>query len=139
MKSVNNYLARVIVSLLESKKIKYLAVGGTAFLIEYICFAVLNYATNWLVLANILSFTVGLATSFLLHRIWTFSSSGYNHSGRHQFTAYFILAVINLLLTSILISVLVNVLSINPLIAKLVCMALIVVWNYVLLSKVIFK
>ena len=89
------------------------------------------------VVSNVISFIIGLLYSFSLHRVWTFSGE-HKHSPKRQLIAYSSLALINVLLTSILIAFQVNTVGIPPFIAKLVCMALVVVWNFLLLNRIIF-
>lgn len=125
--------------LLSASKIRYLLVGGSSVLLEYGSFLTLVMIMGGgAVTANAVSFLIGLVYTFLLHNKWTFSGD-HTHGMRGQFIAYATLAAINLALTSLLIGLQVDVLDIAPFIAKLVCMALVVVWNYLLLSKIIFK
>lgn len=127
-----------IIRLLSDKKIRYLLIGGSSAFLEFGSFVVINHFSTNVVISNVLSFLVGLLYSFSLHRVWTFKGE-HKHNPKRQFVSYGVLAIINIFLTSVLIGFQVTSLNIAPFFAKLVCMALVVVWNYLLLSRVIFK
>ena len=127
-----------LIELLNDKRVRYLIIGGSSATIEYVSFILLNITTSNVIIANIISFTVGLMYSFSLHRIWTFKGE-HRHNPKSQLIAYVTLAILNVILTSILIEIQVGYLHVPAFIAKLVCMALVVVWNYLLLSKLIFR
>lgn len=57
---------------------------------------------------------------------------------RKQLIQYGALASVNLVLTNVLMSVFVYTLHINNLVAKIIMMAMVAVWNYVIFSKLIF-
>jgi putative flippase GtrA len=129
----------VISRIINDRRFRYLLVGGTSVILEYISFLLLiELAGLSVVMANIISFLVGFIYTFVLHNRWTFFGN-HEHNIKSQFAAYTTLAVINVVATSLLINLQVTTLHIAPFIAKLVCMALVVVWNYLLLSRLIFK
>lgn len=127
-----------LASLLGDKRLRYILIGGSSAVFEYISFILLNYLLSNIILANVISFIIGLLYSFLLHRGWTFSGGSHRHNPSSQLLSYAILALVNVVLTSILIGFQVGTMNVPPFIAKLVCMALVVCWNYLLLNKVIF-
>lgn len=115
---------------------KFLVSGGTAALIEYSSFfALIHYFQELLIMSNIVSFALGLLASFLLNKQWVFKERG---DTRRQLLLYFSLALLNLLLSSLLIWLLVNTVGMPAVIAKLFIMAVIATWNYVIFSKLIF-
>lgn len=134
----NSTPALIARRLISDKKIRYLIVGGSAFLVEYCVFLVLQYSTHLLVLANVVSFTIALIYSFLLHRVWTFGGS-HKYSVRLQLLSYVGLGILNVILTSCLIVILVDRLSFEPWVAKILCMILVVIWNFIISNKVIFR
>lgn len=132
MKIVWNLLKR-------DSRLRYLIVGGSSVIVEYGSFWVLITGLNTgAVTGNIISFIAGFLYTFFLHNKWSFSGD-HTHSVKRQFMSYGLLAGINVIATTLIISYEVNTLQIEPLIAKLVTMAMVVIWNYLLLSKVIFK
>jgi putative flippase GtrA len=118
---------------------RYLVVGGLAFFSEYLSFILLYRAVDIsLVLANATSFCIGLLTSFLLNRLWTFSTKTYRRRAAHQFGYYVALAMFNLLATLALVSIL-KAAGVNPNIGKLVAMAITSIWNFAIFQRFIFK
>ena len=116
---------------------QYVASGGTAFALEYATFIGLVYGLHVAVVgANIASFGVGLLTSFTLNRYWVFK--GGLAAGRRQFGLYVTLALFNLVVTSLLLVGLKRI-GIEPAIAKLLVMGVIVLWNFGILRTVVFK
>src|SRR5437870_13251323 len=84
---------------------RFLVSGVCAFVAEYLSFVVLYYVLNiGLVVANGLSFVLGLGTSFSLNRNWTFSFKQYKKTKSHQLLYYIGLALFNLLTTLLLVS-----------------------------------
>jgi putative flippase GtrA len=126
------------IKLLENKKVRYVVSGGTAFVIEYVCFVAILYITNNLFIANSISFIVGVLAGFAFHKFWTFSGA-HQHAARSQTIATVFLGILNLGLTNVFIGTLVNALNFPPLIAKVIVILMIVVWNYIIFNKIIFK
>ncbi len=62
--------------LLSYSFVRFAAVGGIGTLIDFILFYGLHVMLGWgLVVSNILSYSVGLTSSFFLNRCWTFKST----------------------------------------------------------------
>lgn len=128
----------MISSFLKDSRIRYLFVGGSSAVIEYGLFYLLIMISLPAGYSNALSFLVGFIYTFTLHNVWSFAGN-HNKGIKTRLVSYAILAVINTLATSAIVVLQVDILGINPLIAKVVCMVLVVVWNYIILNKVIFK
>lgn len=116
------------------KVFKFLISGGLAAATEYGSFLIFILALP-VVPANALSFMLGLVVSFSLNRSWVFVSKG---NTKKKFAQYFLLALINLTLGSLLIFTL-TTMGTFALIAKIIVMLLIASWNYLIFSKLIFK
>lgn len=116
--------------------LKFILAGGTAAAVEYGVFLLLHYQNVRLLIANSASFSAGLFVSFTINRLWVFQSKSYI---RKQFTAYCVLAIINLAVSNAFIAMLVDMLDVLPSIAKFLTMVIIAAWNYVLFSRLIFK
>ena len=82
-----------------------------------------------------MSFLAGFVVSFVLNRIWVFNSKG---GWWHDLIKYSVLAAVNLALGNAMIWLLVGPASLPPLLAKLLVMSLIAVWNYVIFSRIVF-
>ncbi len=119
--------------------LKYVITGGLAFVSEYSSFLLLFKVLQLhLYLAASVSFIVGLIISFVLNRMWSFRSEEFTRSQRQQAGLYLSLAAINLGLTNLFIFAAVN-LGILEEIAKVIAMALVVAWNFLIFKFVIFK
>lgn len=128
-----------ILKRVDIQALRYLVAGIGAFTTEYVVFVLLfHFAGLPLYGANSLSFLSGLAVSFSLNRTWTFREGSYHYTKRQQFMLYACLALINLVLTNVLIGTLKH-LHVAPLIGKLVAMCMIIVWNFLIFRAVIFK
>lgn len=125
----------------QSRFIKYLAVGGTAFLVEYLMFVALNSVGQALFVSQTVSFLSGLIVSFTGNRKLTFrgKDTDYALSGSSQMGRYLVLAFINLALSNLTIYILVDSLGLHALIAKVLVMGAVVVWNFVIFNKIIFR
>ena len=123
--------------------LRYILVGGSAFVTEYLLFILLMHAltvNGKLTYAQTLSFMGGLVVSFMGNRSITFShhDAEYKHTRMNQFSKYVVLALINLLVTNVLIYVLVNSAGILPFVAKIEVMVAVACWNFVIFKKLIF-
>jgi putative flippase GtrA len=128
--------------LLPSKNLqrfaRYIAAGGLNFGCEYLVFLAFYYGLHLpLVAANTITFGFSLTLSFLLSRNWVFATGSDNHATRQlwQFTT---LAIFNLIVTNVLLVVLKNH-GVEPAVAKLSVMSLIVIWNFAVLRNLIFR
>lgn len=120
----------------DPKKVfKFLVSGGLAAIVEYVTFILTVHAIQ-VIFANAISFLCGLIVSFTLNKYWVFRS---DKSANEEFIRYFILATINLTISTIFITILVNSAHVVPFIAKLIMMILIAAWNYFIFAKLIFK
>jgi putative flippase GtrA len=118
-----------------ARVLKFLLSGGLAFTIEYIAFIVLIYAfVAWLAIANIISFCLGLITSFLLNKYWVFNN---DQKSKKQPILYGTLAICNLIISTFVISTLGTI--IEPAIIKVVMVIAIAIWNYFIYKYFIFS
>ena len=127
-------------NLFSHKLSSYILIGIAAFLTEYISFLLIITTISKLLVAQTISFLMGLIISFFGNRNITFmKTDSYALSGHSQLWRYVLLALCNLLLTNALIYLLVHKAGIDPVIAKVLVMGSVVAWNYLIFSKVIFK
>lgn len=132
-------MKKSIAKLFKSKTFRrYLIVGSSAFVVEYGTFYLMYYLFHWhLILANSLSFILGLLTSFILSRIWTFYGQDYKNKLHAQFGMYISIALLNLLLTNLIVSWL-KYADLAPKFGKLFAMVFTSLWNYLLFKRIIF-
>ena len=119
-------------------------IGVAAFIIEYISFLLIMMfmpGPQSIIVGQTISFLAGLLVSFFGNRKITFNNefNKYIYGKKGQALRYLTLALFNILLTNILIYILVNLIEIMPAYAKLIVMALVISWNFIIFRKFIFK
>lgn len=119
------------------RMVKFLLSGGSAALVEYMSFAAMLYiGRQSVILAQVLSFGIGMIVSFTLNKYWVFRSS---NSYSKEALRYLLLALINIVLGASIMGILTQVFSVASLFAKLIVMAMIACWNYFIFSRIIFS
>lgn len=115
---------------------KYLFVGGSSALLELLLFQLLYAVLGWqIAVANISAVIIATAYNFLLNRSWAFKQ---DKNAARSILLYLLLFAFNTTFSTTAISLLVAR-SISSVIAKLFTQVCIVLWNYVLYKRVIFK
>ena len=116
--------------------IKYLIVGGSSAFIELVLFQLLSavFAIP-LAAANVTAVVVSTVFNFLVNRNVTFKSTS---NPLRSLVLYLVLFAFNMTFSTMCISLLAAQ-GVYPLVAKVFTMACIVLWNFVLYKKVIFK
>jgi putative flippase GtrA len=115
--------------------LRWVLVGVTTTLIDYLIFITLYGAINSVYIANLISATIATSLNYFTHHRWTFKSDQ-NHS--RSGVKYLVNLTFWWLISTSIIKVLV-LLSIDPKIAKLVPILLIAPINYFVLNKIVFK
>ena len=115
--------------------IRWSAVGITTFTIDYILFLVLFDLSNSVFFANLISTTIATSINYYSHHKWTFRSEQ-NHS--NSGLKYLVNLTFWWFISTTVIKTLV-VFGIDPKLAKLAPLVLIVPINYFVLNKIVFK
>lgn len=117
---------------------RFLIGGGITVICEYLVFYVLYVFLKWnLLIANSLSFAVGLGVSFLFNRLWAFKKDSFHRKAHHQAALYLVLAITNLLLNNLIVAGLKEV-GLDPRLGKFIAIIVIAAWNFVIYRKIIF-
>jgi putative flippase GtrA len=116
---------------------RYLLVGGSSFLLEYGSFYILLelFNVNYLIANSIVYSTVS-AINFALNRLWTFRST---NSLSLQISLYLSLLMFNFIASNVMLYILTGQLLIPPLWSKICVMVMVVLWNFVIYKKVIYR
>jgi putative flippase GtrA len=115
--------------------LRWVAVGFTTTLIDYILFITLYGPINSVFLANLFSAVAATLFNYLTHHRWTFKSNkSYSSSG----IAYVVNLIFWWLVSTSAIKGLI-VMDIDPKIAKLIPIIFIAPINYFVLNKLVFK
>ena len=115
--------------------IRWGMVGLTTTAIDFTLFTTLYYAINSVFISNLISATVATSINYAAHHRWTFRSEQ-NHS--KSGIKYLLNLIFWWLVSTSIIKALV-VLNIDPRIAKLIPLILIVPVNYFVLNYLVFK
>ena len=126
----------MVFTIKHNRIIKFIISGSSAALVEFTVFMIIINFLNMLIFANIISFMAGLIVSFSLNRKWVFYSKGHI---KKQFYLYLLLAFINIGLSSLLLFIFVEWIGVVTLLAKIVTISLMAIWNYFLFSRFIFN
>lgn len=110
---------------------KFVIVGGTAFLIDYITLIICKevFHLNTLLSAAI-AFTISTVANYILSVKWVFDVSG-KHSGKRNFIIFIIFSLMGLGLTELIMWIGEDLLKISYLIVKIVATAIVMVFNFV--------
>ena len=115
---------------------KYLLIGGSTALLELMLFWLLClFTSNNLVLSNIIAVLTATCTNFLLNGKLTFEGSS---NMLRSAILYALLFLFNLAFSTITINAL-GESPIPPVVVKAFTQGCIVIWNFFLYKKVIFK
>lgn len=120
------------------KIFRYLVSGGSAAVVHVgMLFVFVELFHLWYVLSSMSAFLIAFVVSFLLQKFWTFQNT--SREGVHkQAGVYFIVAVINLALNTLLIYVFVEYFNFHYLIGQIVASGLIAISSFFIYSKFIF-
>ena len=133
-----------IKAMLQKKAIRYLIAGGTATVIDYLVFTVLvkgfgmaeTVVIGQLCLPNIIAMTVGMVISFFINKYWSFGST---RRGPLQFVMTVVLFLVNLTYSSAFITYAREDWGMDPLVAKLIITVVVMMVNFLLFNKLIFR
>ncbi len=129
---------KLVNKLIEQRLFHYAISGGTAFTIEYGSFLIFYYEFHLsAVLANTISFSLGLVTSFLLNRFWVFAHDKQKKKMVHQMSLYLVTGLFNLIITDIMIHFIVKA-GVPAFIAKILLVIIVAFWNFFIFKRIIF-
>ena len=132
---MNSRITRLKVKYFDYSMLRWGLVGASTTAVDYLLFISLYGLIDSVFLANLISATVATSINYLTHHRWTFKSEQ-NHS-RSGFKYLLNLIFWWLVSTSIIKILLVS--GLDPRIAKLVPLILIVPVNYFVLNYLVFK
>lgn len=117
--------------------LRYISTGTAAAIVEAGLFIALYQGMHWpLLAANMLALSCALLLCFALHKHWTFGTRG--GTGR-QLKLYLLMQVVSMLLNNLLVALFIAHWAWPPLLAKLVQIGIVFVWNFSFCKLVIFK
>jgi putative flippase GtrA len=132
---MNSRITRLIDKYFDYSMLRWVAVGFSTTLIDYLIFITLYGPINSVFVANLFSASVSTSINYYAHHRWTFKSDQ-NHS-KSGFKYILNLIFWWLVSTSIIKSLI--LLDIDPKIAKLAPILVIAPINYFVLNKIVFR
>jgi len=119
--------------------IKYLISGGSSAFVQLALLYILTDIFKiWYLFSAVIAFIVAFFMSFLLHKFWTFLDNDMDVMHKQLFS-YFVLAMINLGLNTLLMYFFVDVVHIWYFGAQFITSGLIAFSSFYLYKKIIFK
>jgi putative flippase GtrA len=116
----------------------YGIVGATAATVELLVFYFLNNQEVLpLLLTNAVAFFCGFLVSFVGQRSVTFKKNSYTLGKNRQLIRYFVLAMINLFISTVSIALLVS-LGVSDTIAKIISIIIVAIIGFIVSQRVIF-
>lgn len=127
--------------------LRYLVVGGTAFLVDYATLYLLSHfvfqsmGDVGVYLATAIGFIAGLTYNYILSLIWVFQGAKERKQGKSVggFALFALIGIIGLLLTEGGMYVGFQLLQIHYMIVKLFVAAIVLLWNYGARKLLIFR
>lgn len=132
---MNSKITRLKDKYFDYSMLRWVAVGVSTTLIDYLIFITLYGPINSVFVANLFSGSVSTSINYFAHHRWTFKSDQ-NHS-RSGFKYILNLIFWWLVSTSVIKTLI--VLDIDPRIAKLVPILFIAPVNYFVLNQIVFR
>ncbi len=130
-------MEKFLKSKLFKQIVKFIFVGGTAFVIDYLVMVFLTevFNINYLV-SSVISFCVSVIYNYVMSTVWVFEVDK-EKSKTQTFAMFIILSVIGLIINTIVMWLLVDGTNLMPYtIAKIIATAVVMVYNFI--SRKIF-
>ena len=120
---------------------RYLSAGLICAGVEYGSFAFAHHLLTWnLIASNAIAYGLALVCNFLLNRQWVFTKK--EKQGleiKTQIILYLLLVAFNYILSTGLLIYFVKILSASSWLAKAISMSIVIVWNFIIYKKIIYK
>lgn len=126
------------IGLIDATLVRFAVIGLVTTTLDLVLFSLLAAGAGVpAVAANVVSYSCGIVTSFVLNRSWTFGVARDAPGVRRHATRFLASNIAGLLLSSVLVGLLVLVLP--DVAAKIVSVPLVFVWNYGLARFWVFR
>jgi len=110
--------------------IRYVFVGGSAFVIDFSIYCLLEFlGLNYLV-ASVFAFVISFIFNFFVSRVFIFKNSAPEKAGAGEFTAVIIISVVGLALTEALLYIGTGCIGFDYRASKIAASVIVLFWNY---------
>lgn len=118
---------------------RYILVGGVVYVFDFLIFSFFVFVNADLyVIGNIVARISGALLGFFLHRNWTFRAE-YKHNKKNQLFMYMSLLSVNILSSSMLLFILVDLILLGELYARIITDIVIVAFTFIISKLFIFN
>lgn len=100
-------------------------------------FLLVEYAQLHVLPATALAFMVAVIVNFNLHKYWTFKDK--SHDLKRQFTSFFVISIMNFVLTLLFMYLFVDVIHIYYMLSKLITATIVLIFSYIMNRLWTFK
>lgn len=133
-------IRKLFMKILTREAISYIFVGILTTIIGLVIYQIFLNLNFSIVLANTASTLVAILFAYIANKIWVFRSLQFNPKILFkEFFKFLSSRFITYVIDTILLVVLVNMLSYDPLISKISTSVVIIFLNYVASKKIVFK
>ncbi|MEH6580442.1 MAG: GtrA family protein [Halioglobus sp.] len=118
---------------------RYLIAGGLAFSFDFLAFYLCTEMLGLhYLLANVVGYFAGLSVAYTLNTRWVFSHRKYENA-QLEFLLFNTIVVTGLIISEAIMSLLVELLLLNPLYAKLVAAFFVMLFNFTAKKFLLFS
>ena len=118
----------------------YLVVGGLTTVVNYVVFALCNLFNQSTLVSQICSFIVAVVFAYITDKTFVFENKNWSiNNVLNEFLTFSIARVFSFMVETIFILVTVEMFNINSLLSKLIATIFVMIFNYVVSKKYIFK
>ena len=140
---ISRILSQTRISLLDNSVIqqflKYVLVGGAAFVIDY---SLLYFLTEVMgfhyLVSNIFSFSSGLIFNYIVCIYWVFTDSKLGNRYL-EFLFYGLIGIVGLGISELAMWIMAQGFALHYMVAKLISTAVVLVWNFVARKYLLFN
>jgi len=124
--------------------ISYFCVGGTAALVEWGTFSLMEFVFGVPYLyATVISFVLATAVNWILGRMFTFRSSAYQDKKLKEMVLIYVVSLIGLVLNLVLMYLFVRVLGMETNLlktcAKIIATGIVFIWNFLARKTLVYR
>ena len=122
--------------------LRYLVTGGLAFVVDFGLFALCLYKFEWhYLLANLVGLVAGLVLNYIMSIVWVFTACKRTFEKQKvaEFVLFAIVGIAGVGINQLLMYLMVDGLSLNEMLSKVVAAVLVLMWNFGARKLLLFK
>lgn len=138
VKEIQKWDIKLINFFLNMKFIKFLIIGGTSTILNYLTFFILfQFQIFNYLLSSTTGYLTGLVFGYFLNKYWSFESKSTNHI--KDAILYLSVYLTSLVVGLSVLYIAVEILNIHPLIANIISIGITTILNFTGLKLIVFK